>query len=312
MPTTMPTGGSSRARNTSAPASPPRRSGTVLSPVRRSGASDHTPTKARTSTTFSSIVSIARKAISTLVTGLPRPVVAAPSAAAGASVGAGSGNSSTAPASTPATAAESRAAAARGKRGGRSLPVAAPVSGSRDAAPSSRAPVRPLPIAASVKATSMASRRTQTSVNGKPKETKPTTAAKDPRAKMVQPATAVTSTAIPQSSAKTMVMFAPPRAAPHVRSAGRPSLLPAGPAATRRSASTRRAADAPGATSRAPPGRGRDCPPWSARAGGSGNRESAARKKKAPATTAIMVKVSATMLMFASPPYGPRPAPRRR
>ena len=43
-------------------------------PQYRSAASDHTPTTASTSTTFSSIVSNERKAIRTAVTGLPRPV----------------------------------------------------------------------------------------------------------------------------------------------------------------------------------------------------------------------------------------------
>ena len=47
------------------------------------------------------MVSIARKAISTFVTGLPRPVAAAFSAAAGASVGAGSGRNSTRPRAPP-------------------------------------------------------------------------------------------------------------------------------------------------------------------------------------------------------------------
>src|SRR6516165_3024827 len=102
MPTTMPSGVSNRARNASGPAVLAPRSGDGGPPQKRSDASDHTPTRASRSTTFSNIVSMARKAISTLVTGLPRPVAPAFAAAAGASVGAGSGRSSTPAASAAA------------------------------------------------------------------------------------------------------------------------------------------------------------------------------------------------------------------
>ena len=113
MPTTMPIGGSSRARKASTPCGSAWWRGPGRPPQSRSGASDHTPTSASSSTTFSSRVSIARKAISTFVTGLPRPVAATFSAAAGASVGAGSGRDSTPAASAAATIAESTAAPTR-------------------------------------------------------------------------------------------------------------------------------------------------------------------------------------------------------
>ena len=106
MPTTMPTGGSSCARKASAPcgsawlarsrAARPR-SDRAPATTRRPGQAGARPSPAG--------CPLARKAISTFVTGLPRPVAAAFSAAAGASVGAGSGRNSTAAASAAATVA---------------------------------------------------------------------------------------------------------------------------------------------------------------------------------------------------------------
>ena len=96
MPTTIPMGGSSaREKGEHAVSDRPGARPRDGRPRRRSGASDHTPIRASSSTIFSSSVSIARKASSTAVTGLPTPVAPAFSAAAGASVGAGSGRNST-------------------------------------------------------------------------------------------------------------------------------------------------------------------------------------------------------------------------
>jgi hypothetical protein len=114
------------------------------------------------------MVSIARNAINTLVTGLPRPVAAAFAAAAGASVGAGSGRNSTLTASAVATVAESTAASKRRIAPGRSTAAGPSLARRLVAAPSSNAPVKPLPIAASVNATSGAPRRTHTSASNRP------------------------------------------------------------------------------------------------------------------------------------------------
>ncbi len=72
-------------------------------PQKRSGASDQTPSNASSSTTPSSSVSIARYAIRTAVTGLPRPVSARFAAASGAKRRRGLGNSSTIAASPAVT-----------------------------------------------------------------------------------------------------------------------------------------------------------------------------------------------------------------
>ena len=169
MPTRIPNGGSSRARNASTPSGSSRCGSPGRPPQKRSGASDQMPTSASSSTTVSSSVSIARYAIRTAVTGLPRPVSARCAAARGASVGAGVGrqqhNRRRAP---PRRAASTSAAATRSVRTGASRPCrplgAAQAGGRGDQQP----PVTPLPIAASVSATSGAARRTQTSASSSP------------------------------------------------------------------------------------------------------------------------------------------------
>ena len=110
---------------------------------------------------------MARKAISTLVTGLPRPVAAMFAATAGASVGAGSGRASTPAASAAATIVASTAAPTRSIPSGDSATAGVSLARRRAAAPTSRMPLRP-PIAASVNATSTASRRTHTSASNSP------------------------------------------------------------------------------------------------------------------------------------------------
>ena len=112
------------------------------------------PTSASSSTIASSSVSIARYAISTAVIGLPTPVDARLAATSGASVGAGSGNVSTAMARAIVTPADRSAARIRSATRGVSARAAASVRRSRADARTSSNPVRPPPIAASVSATS--------------------------------------------------------------------------------------------------------------------------------------------------------------
>ncbi len=150
----------------------PSGSATCLTPGRpphaRSGASDHTPISANTSTIASSSVSIARNASSTAVIGLPTPVAAMFAATSGASVGAGSGRASTHIASATVTAPATSAASVRVSAFGRSARAAVSVSRSRATAPISRAPVRPPPMAASVSATSTPESCTHASVSSRP------------------------------------------------------------------------------------------------------------------------------------------------
>ncbi len=198
----MPTGASSWAINVSTPSGSAWWRGPGKPPQTRSGASDQMPTSASNSTTISRSVSIARYAIRTAVTGFPRPVAAMFAAACGASVGAGSGNSSTIAASPAATTVQSAAAASRRIAPGFSPAATVSARRKRVLAPSSSPPVTPLPSAASVSATSGAARRTQTSARSRPKATKPITAANASRAAMIHTAIPRTNTARPMSRAK--------------------------------------------------------------------------------------------------------------
>ena len=104
------------------------RRGPAMPPQLPSAASDHTPMTARNSTTFSSRVSSARKAIRTAVTGLPSPVSARCRAASGASVAPGSGIISTTAASAAVTTMQSAAASRRDPAPGHSAATAASVA----------------------------------------------------------------------------------------------------------------------------------------------------------------------------------------
>ena len=163
------------------------------------------PISASANTTVSSRVSIARYAISTAVTGLSRPVPARCAAAKGASVGAGSGSSSTIAASPPVTKTQSiPAASCRPLPGFSPAGAVASIARNRVPAPSKSTPVTPPPIAASVSATSGAAIRTQTSASSRPYATNPTTAANASRAAVVQTATPRTKTARPMSKTKAL------------------------------------------------------------------------------------------------------------
>ena len=113
-------------------------------------------------------MSIARKASSTAVIGLPTPVAAMLAATSGTSVGAGPAGASTTIASAAATPPATIAAASRVGSPGRSAFDAASVRRSFAAARISSTPVSPPPIAASVSATSTPRSATQASVRSRP------------------------------------------------------------------------------------------------------------------------------------------------
>ena len=262
------------------------RRGPAMPPQLPSAASDHTPMTASNSTTFSSRVSSARKAIRTAVTGLPSSVAARAGPPRGRASRRGQASSARRGERRRDDDAKS-AASRRDPAPGHSAATAASVPRRRAAALISSTPVTPLPIAASVSATS-----TRT---GEPRPAPPAALGDvaDDRGESFARRDGPDGDAEHEGreadiEGQITLMVPALRRAARAMSCATVALGEQHEQPDRDELQAAEQTVGLRQQARARSGRGRDCRPWSAHAGGSAYRESAAghrpaRKKNAPA-----------------------------